>query len=142
MISDMIPAGGAAGVLGISYKTGTSVHEESQGAMLAKLLKDDRIDVLAHLPLASGPAAAGLGRAARSFPTAREAFAHQHGAVIVTPSPEYAVISPDWVGHRPTRFIIDCWRQLTPGLFTDRCNIVRMGHQETVSAAVKRLAAE
>src|SRR5262249_59563290 len=56
MISDMIPAGGAAAVLGLSYKPGTPVIEESQGVMLAKSLKDVGIDVIAHDPMASAPA--------------------------------------------------------------------------------------
>ena len=141
-IRDMIPAGGAAAVLGLSYKPGTPVIEESQGVMLAKSLKDIGIDVIAHDPMASGPARAVLGDAARFFPTAREAVVHADVAVIVTPWPEYADISPDWVADGRTRFIIDCWRQLTPGLFADRCTIVRLGHQETMSAAVKQLAAE
>ena len=142
MISDMIPAGGTAAVLGLSYKPSTPVIEESQGIMLAKSLKDAGFDVVAHDPMASGPARTVLGDAARLLPTAREALAHADAAVIVTPWPEYAEISPDWVANGRTRFILDCWRQLAPASFADRCKIVRLGHQETIAAASKRLAAE
>ena len=35
------------------------------------------------------------------------------------------------------------WRQLDPALFADNpCRIVRLGHQETIAAAGKQLAAE
>jgi UDPglucose 6-dehydrogenase len=141
-ISDMIPVGSTAAVLGLSYKPSTPVIEESQGIMLVKALRAAGIDVIAHDPMASGPAQAVLGEAARFFPTAREAVAHADVAVIVTPWPEYADISPDWLADGRTRFIIDCWRQLSPGLFTDQCKIVHLGHQETIAAAVKQLAAE
>jgi UDPglucose 6-dehydrogenase len=142
IISDMVPASGAAAVLGLSYKPNTSVIEESQGIMLAKSLKNAGIDVVAHDPMASGPARAVLGDAVRFLPTAREAIVNADVAAIITPWPEYGEISPDWVADGRTRFIIDSWRQLKPELFTQQCKIVCLGHQETISASVKRLAAE
>jgi hypothetical protein len=63
-------------------------------------------------------------------------------AVIITPWPEYAAISPDWIVKGRTRLIIDCWRQLSPGSFYGRCQLVYLGYQETIAAARKRLAAE
>jgi UDPglucose 6-dehydrogenase len=141
-INDIIPAGGTVAVLGLSYKASTAVVEESQGIMLVKALKGAEIDVIAHDPMASGPAQAVLGDAAQFFPTAQEAIANADVAVIITPWPEYAAISPDWIAEGRTCFIIDCWRQLTPEIFADRCKIVHLGHQETISAAIKRLAAE
>jgi UDPglucose 6-dehydrogenase len=142
IISDMVPASGAAAVLGLSYKPNTPVIEESQGIMLAKSLKNAGIDVVAHDPMASGPARAVLGDAVRFLPTAREAIVNADVAAIITPWPEYGEISPDWVADGRTRFIIDSWRQLKPELFTQQCKIVCLGHQETISASVKRLAAE
>jgi UDPglucose 6-dehydrogenase len=141
-VRDMISAGGTAAVLGLSYKPSTPVIEESQGVMLAKALKDADLEVIVHDPMASGPAHAVLGEAARIVPTAREAIAYADVAVIITPWPEYADISPDWVADGRPRFIIDCWRQLNPDIFGDGCKIVHLGHQETISAAVKQLAAE
>jgi predicted dinucleotide-binding enzyme len=92
--------------------------------------------------MASAPARTVLGNAARLVPSARDALAHADIAVITTPWPEYAEISPDWVADSRTRFIIDCWRQLAPQSFSNQCRIVRLGHQETIAAAGKRLAAE
>ena len=70
MVSDLIPDGGTVAVLGMSYKPSTPVIEESQGIMLAKSLKDAGFAVVAHDPMASGPAKTVLGDAARFFPTA------------------------------------------------------------------------
>jgi UDPglucose 6-dehydrogenase len=142
IISDMIPIGGTAAVLGLSYKPSTPVIEESQGIMLAKSLKDAGFDVVAHDPMAGGAARTVLGDAARLLSTGREAVAQADVAVIITPWPEYAEISADWVANGRTRFIIDCWRQLVPAAFADCCQIVHLGRQETIAAASKRLAAE
>jgi UDPglucose 6-dehydrogenase len=142
MIRDMIPIGGTVAVLGLSYKPNTPVIEESQGIMLVKALTEAGIEVIAHDPMAAAPARAVLGDAARFCPTTREALANADVGVIITPWPEYAGISPEWVAGERTRFIIDCWGQLTSNRFGDRCKIVRLGHEETISGAVARLAAE
>src|SRR5579863_6223752 len=75
IVAEMIPPGGTAAVLGLSYKPNTPVIEESQGILLAKALHDDGFTVLAHDPLASSAAQAVLGNAARFVPTARDALA-------------------------------------------------------------------
>lgn len=142
MVSDLIPHGGTVAVLGMSYKPNTPVIEESQGIMLAKSLKDAGFAVVAHDPMASGPAKKVLGDTTRFFPSARESIAQADAAVITTPWAEYAEISSDWLDHGRTRFIIDCWQQLEPASFADRCQVLRLGQQETIAAAAKRLAAD
>lgn len=142
IMGDMVPVGATAAVLGLSYKPFTPVIEESQGIMLAKSLKDAGYDVIAHDPMAGGPARTVLGNAARLFPTVRDALVRADVAVIMTPWPEYAEISADWVADGRTRFIIDCWRQLSPESFGNQTRIVRLGHHETIAAAGNRLAAE
>src|SRR5262249_32003860 len=127
---------------GLSYKPSTPVIEESQGIMLAKSLKDAGFAVVAHDPMALGPAQTVLGDAARFVPSAREALAAADIAVIVTPWPDYANLALEWVAHGRLRSIVDCWRQRGPAAFPVGCQIVRLGHQETIAAAGKRLAAE
>jgi UDPglucose 6-dehydrogenase len=141
-IRDLIPVGGVVAVLGLSYKPDTPVIEESQGIMLAKALAEIGFDVVAHDPMALGPARAVLGAAVRLLPSAPEAVSEADVVAIVTPWPDYAAISPEWLANGRTRFIIDCWRQLDPALFPEHCKIVRLGHQETISAAANRVAAE
>jgi UDPglucose 6-dehydrogenase len=142
MIGELMPARGIVAVLGLSYKPNTPVIEESQGVMLAKSLNEAGFAVVAHDPMAGGPAQMVLGNAVRVLPSAREALAQADAAVIITPWPEYAEISPDWVQTTRIRFIVDCWRQLRSASFTGNCRIVCLGHQETIAAAGKRLAAE
>jgi len=142
IVGDMIPVGGTVAVLGLSYKPNTPVIEESQGIMLAKSLSDAGFNVVAHDPMANGPSKTVLGETARLFPTVQEALADAECAVIVTPWPQYARISPEWIAHGKIRFIVDCWGQLASGSLGDHCQIVRPGHQETIAAAGKRLAAE
>lgn len=142
IVAEMVPAGGTAAVLGLAYKPNTPVIEESQGIMLARSLKDTGVTVVAHDPMAAGPAQTVLGDAARLLPSAREALEQADVAVIVTPWPEYADIAPDWLADGRSRFIVDCWRQLDPTAFPAGCHIVRLGHHETIVAAGKRLAAE
>jgi UDPglucose 6-dehydrogenase len=142
IIVGAMPTGGTAAVLGLAYKPDTPVIEESQGIMLARSLNDRGLTVVAHDPMASGPARTVLGDAVRLMPTAREALAQSDIAVIITPWPEYAAISPDWVANGRTRLIIDCWRQLSPVCFEGVCQLLRLGHEKTITAAVNRLAAE
>jgi UDPglucose 6-dehydrogenase len=142
MVSEMVPVGGTAAVLGLSYKPSTPVVEESQGILLAKSLKNAGYEVIVHDPMASGAAGTVLGGTALMVHNVREALANADVAAIVTPWPEYAEISADWVAKGRTRFIIDCWRQLTPEPFNGHCKIVHLGRQETIAAASRQLAAE
>jgi UDPglucose 6-dehydrogenase len=141
-VKNLVPPGGTAAVLGLSYKPSTPVIEESQGVMLVKALHESGIDVVAHDPMAIGPAQSVLGKAARFATSGRDAVAQADVVVIITPWPEYDGISPDWVRSGRTRFIIDCWRQTDPTAFGEDCKIVRLGHQETIAAAARRVAAE
>ena len=77
-------------MLGLSYKPHTPVIEELQGIMLAKALADAGIEVVAHDPMALGPAQAVLGDTAKLVPSAQEAVSQADVVVIVTPWPEYA----------------------------------------------------
>jgi len=140
-IRDLISSGVVA-VLGLSYKPQTPVIEESQGIMLAKSLAEAGFDVVAHDPMALGPAQSVLGATVKLMPSAQEAVGQADVVAIITPWEDYAGISSEWVNDGRTRFIIDCWRQLDPARFPDHCKIVRLGHQETISAAAKRVAAE
>ena len=142
IVGDMIPVGGTVAVLGLSYKPSTPVIEESQGILLAKSLNDGGFNVVGHDPMANGPSKTVLGNIAQLVPTAQGALARAEVAVIVTPWPQYAEISVEWIANGKTRFIVDCWRQLAAGSLGDHCKIVHPGHQETIAAAGKRLAAE
>jgi UDPglucose 6-dehydrogenase len=142
IVRGVIPSGGTAAVLGLSYKPNTPVIEESQGVLLAKSLSEAGLAVVAHDPMATGPAHTVLGDMARVVPSAREAIHQADATVIATPWSEYAGIAPEWVRDGRRRLIIDCWRQLDPTAFPDSCVVVRLGQHEAIAAATKLLAAE
>jgi UDPglucose 6-dehydrogenase len=142
MILDLSSVGDVVAVLGLSYKPNTPVIEESQGIMLVEALGEIGFDVIAHDPMGLGPAKSVLGKTVRLVASAQEAVRRADGIAIMTPWPEYANISPEWLANGRTRFIIDCWHQLDPALLPERCKIVRLGHQETIAAAANRVAAE
>ena len=142
IVSDLIQPGKTVAILGMSYKPRTSVIEESQGVMLAKLLKDAGFVVVAHDPMASEAAKSVLGCATEFFATARAAILQADAVAIMTPWPEYSEILPEWIENSRVKFIIDCWRLLDSQSFSDHCQVVHLGHQETLAAAAKRVAAE
>jgi UDPglucose 6-dehydrogenase len=138
----LVAGGSTVAILGLSYKPNTPVIEESQGIMLAKALHDSGFNVIAHDPLATAPAKAVLGKAVTFASTARAALAPADAAVILTPWPEYDLITPDWIVGSKLKFIVDCWRQLKSATFENSCKIVHLGHHDTLAAAVRRVAAE
>jgi ornithine cyclodeaminase/alanine dehydrogenase-like protein (mu-crystallin family) len=92
--------------------------------------------------MALGPARSVLGAAAKFVLSAQEAISKADVIAIVTPWDDYAAIPAEWVADGRIRFIIDCWHQLDANRFPEQCKIVHLGHQETISAAANRVAAE
>ncbi|MGY3602750.1 MULTISPECIES: UDP-glucose dehydrogenase family protein [unclassified Bradyrhizobium] len=135
IVSHMMPTGGTVAVLGLAYKPSTLVIEESPGIMLAKSLKQAGYAVVAHDPLAVGSGRAVLGASVTLSATVKEAISQADMIVIMTPWPDYAVLSPQWFDDGRRRCIIDCWNQLDPMAFPSNCKIVRLGHQAMLSAA-------
>jgi predicted dinucleotide-binding enzyme len=86
--------------------------------------------------MANAAARAILGDNARLMSSVREAIAQADVAVIVTPWPEYAQITADWVREGRPRFIIDCWRQLALDALEGRGRIVHLGQRQTIGAAM------
>ncbi|MGD9982237.1 MAG: UDP binding domain-containing protein, partial [Hyphomonadaceae bacterium] len=102
-------------VLGLAYKPGTPVIEESQSVMLCKRLLDDGMRVVMWDPLALEPAAAVLPLAEKGV-SATEAVACADAVVIMTSEPEFATIPAyafERADNRPV-VVIDCWRVLKP----------------------------
>ena len=49
-VQEHLPEGGAVGILGLAYKPGTDVVEESVGLLLARELREQRVRVIAYDP--------------------------------------------------------------------------------------------
>jgi UDPglucose 6-dehydrogenase len=108
---------GTIGVLGLSYKPGSSVTEESQGMAIAIELAAADYSVVAFDPEASGAAKAILGDNVEVVAEAELCAARSDVLVIVTPWPSFTDIPRRALQRNGKRLrIIDCWRILPPHL--------------------------
>ena len=127
LVRDILPHG-TVGVLGLSYKSGTTVVEASAGIAIAAHLADAGYSVLAFDPEAPGAAAAVLGAKVEIAPSARECAARADLLIIATPWSGFRDL-PLTALRRPARPlpVIDCWRLLPPAEFADTVELLYLG---------------
>lgn len=132
--------GSAVAVLGLAYKPGTPVVEESQGIMIARGLAQAGFSVTATDPLALDAAAAVLDRSIVLAATPEAAIAVSDIVVIATPDAKFAALPPSVfaTGGRG-RIVLDCWR-LLPAQLCDLAEVlhVRIGTGEPTPARQRR----
>lgn len=127
-VAALSPQGATIGVLGLSYKPGTDVVEESPGAWLAGQLALSGRRVLAYDPMVASSPVATVPALITLVPTAEECIAASDVVVLATPWPEFAAIAPDvWQRNSAPRTVVDCWGTLST--LADRLGIryVRLG---------------
>lgn len=115
-------------VLGLSYKPGTYITEESAGvALCQKLVADDRryvvtaCDTLAHPDI--------LGVVVTDTP--QEAIAGANVIVLTLPGPDYsAYITAELGSEKPPQLIIDCWGVMWWNNMPETTKYVRMGNSQ------------
>lgn len=101
------------GVLGLSYKPGTGVIEESPGVALAARLSEERFEVYVHDPKALPGAMAQLQDKVVPILSAEECVKAVDALVIATPWPEFKQIPPAAFARAGRRLqVLDCWRML------------------------------
>ncbi|MCS7161990.1 MAG: nucleotide sugar dehydrogenase [Bacteroidia bacterium] len=107
------PPNGQIGILGLAYKPGSDVVEESPGLHLAQYLAEQGLPVIAYDPAAQANAQRLLGRRVEWAPSALACVERADIIVVTTPWPEFREI-PAEIWQRPSspRKIIDCWRFL------------------------------
>jgi len=136
LILSRLPAGGTAGVAGLSYKPDTDVIEESQGLLLAKHLLARDVSVIVYDPAAMGNARSALmGRVL--FANSLDECARQANVLaITTPWREFQALSPDAMRTANGRLktVIDCWRLLPRENFEPLVNYVTLGLGRTREA--------
>lgn len=102
--------GSSIGVLGLAYKPGTAVTEESQGLALAAALVERGFRVVVHDFLARPEAVPSLHGAAVAA-TPRECWEQCEVLVITLPNPEYRdLLEAQHPLPGGPRVVVDCWR--------------------------------
>ena len=99
-----------AAVLGLAYKPGTSVTEESFGMLASCALANQGWKVFCYDPLVKEAAREALPVGVHFPATVIQCVAGADLVIVATPCPEFASIPPDAFqrgGNKPT--LIDCW---------------------------------
>ncbi len=143
-----LPEMGTAGVLGLSYKPGTDVVDESQGLQLAQALLRAGARVVVYDPAAMENARRQLAGRVTFATSPAECAAQADVLAITTPWPEFRNLAPgDFQrdGHMPV--ILDCWRILPRERFEGMVEYLTLGcgapdTSRAVGACEKVLATE
>ena len=112
MIREHAPSGSTVALLGLSYKPGTHVVEESQPVMLAEKLLDAGYDVRLHDPKAAQGAYEALQGRGTFCNDPYEAAAGASVVVMLTMWPEYQRLDMTRLEAKAAvkPLLIDCWR--------------------------------
>ncbi|MBY0280562.1 MAG: nucleotide sugar dehydrogenase [Alphaproteobacteria bacterium] len=106
------------GILGLSYKPGTPVIEESQGISLAVALVKSGYEVVVYDPMAMPAAKAVLNDSVDYATSVEDCIKKCDSAVLMTAWSEFSEIKDDMFSGKEKEFvIIDCWRVFTKSMF-------------------------
>jgi UDPglucose 6-dehydrogenase len=112
MISEHAPSGSTVALLGLSYKPGTPIVEESQSVMLAAELLDAGYIVRMHDPKALDSTSEMLDGRGVYCDDPYEAASGASVVVMLTNWPEYDRLAIEKLEERagPSPLLVDCWR--------------------------------
>lgn len=142
LVRGSLPQGGTIGILGLSYKPDTGVTEQSQGVEIAQALAGEGYRVVLYDPQALGSAAAVLGDKAESADSMEDCARKADVILVTTAWPEFAELSPKSLARTDRRvLIVDCWRHLPVGRYSDVADLVYLGNGDrTVASEDAKLA--
>ena len=124
------------GVMGLSYKPGTPVIEESPGVALAARLSEERFEVYVHDPMALAGAMAVLQDKVVPIASAEECIQAVDALVITTPWPQFTQVPASAFARSGRRLqVLDCWRMLDRGTIGAVADLhyLGIGNAETAS---------
>lgn len=128
IVGSQLRVGDAVGVLGLAYKPGTEVVEESAGVALARVLGDLGYYVHVFDPVATAAALVTLGDLAHGCGSMAELLERSDVVVIATPWPEFAELPLEALERKEGRtIVIDCWRLLSEEIDEDTVEIIHLG---------------
>lgn len=113
----LVPPAGKVSVLGLSYKPGTNVVEESQGLQLASELSEAGLSVRVYDPVAMESARRVLGDRVTYAPTLRQCLSGTDGILIANPDKEFISLKLDDLPRNVV--IVDAWRLLPDEISKD-----------------------
>ena len=106
------------GILGLSYKPGTPVIEESQGVGLAVALIKAGYEVVVYDPMAMAAAKSVLNSSVEYATSAEDCIKKSDSIVLMTAWPEFSEIKESTFSGKEKGFaVIDCWRVLEKSMF-------------------------
>lgn len=130
LVASRTPAGGRVAILGLSYKPGTSVVEESQGVLIARLLAESGVDVVAYDPVAIEPARRVLKGEIKFAESAQDCINGADVVLIATPWIEFKELDYRCTDADRVRTVVDGWG-LLDGKAGAGVDIVRLGLNTT-----------
>lgn len=112
------------GILGLSYKPGTCVVEESPGIRLANDLVKESFNVFVYDPQALVEATRSLDANIEITSSIEDCLSKADTIILMIPWPEFATINEDTVRGK---VVIDCWRILPLQKFEQVSTLVHPG---------------
>jgi UDPglucose 6-dehydrogenase len=136
-VTERLPDGGSATILGLSYKPNTDVVDESPGIYLAQALSAQGVPVTVFDPAGMTNARRALAQDdVRFAESADDAIRDADVVVITTAWQEFAGIEPSvFERSGATRVVIDCWRIMTPEQLDGVATYVALGDGSVATLA-------
>jgi UDPglucose 6-dehydrogenase len=117
------------GILGLAYKSGTCVVEESQSIHIANQLSEKGYKVAVYDPMALGEAKKVLVKDILFASSIEECVDQSDTLLLMTPWPEFLKsITPDLLRQKGKKLIIDCWRLFPKSQYDTVCNLIYLGY--------------
>jgi UDPglucose 6-dehydrogenase len=141
LVGRHVAEGSRVAVLGLSYKPGTSVVDESQGVALARALAASGATVTVYDPAAAGNARREMGAPVDYAATLEECIREADVIVLATPWPEFSALSPaHFTGRQRRPVLIDCWRMWEGRGLEEVADLIRIGAGPLAGSQMREMA--
>lgn len=128
--------GQKVGVLGLAYKAGSDVIEESPAIYLIRYLIEQGTPIVAYDPAAQNNARRLFGNGIQWADSPEDCVQTADVVVVLTPWPQFRSISDAvWKGEVRSRRVIDCWRYLPHLAEVEGVEYFPLGSGQTLTAA-------
>jgi UDPglucose 6-dehydrogenase len=140
-VLEVAAEGDTVAILGLSYKPDTEVVEESQGVMLAQMLAQAGVKVVAYDPVAMENARRVLNAAVQFAPSMAACAGEAAVVVIATAWDEFKTLDPKILAADRRPVIFDWWHLLQPSDFEPVADYIACGQGSARSSRPLRAVA-